>query len=99
MADCETSQTIDLQSILLFIVLFFTIVLPCHALAALGFGDLYRFALKSSRLSSTKVMGSLLLCSESIRSSSRKHANYLGVARQFCVTTFGSVAREKDLGR
>jgi hypothetical protein len=66
----------------------FFFVLLCHALAALGFGrNLYRFALKSGHLSSTKARGSLLLCLESIRSSSRKHGDYPGVARQFCVPT------------
>jgi hypothetical protein len=59
---------------------------PCPSSSRVWF-NLYRFALKSGRLSSTKARGSLLLCSESIRSSSRKHGDYLGVARQFCVPT------------
>jgi hypothetical protein len=59
---------------------------PCPSSSRVWF-NLYRFALKSGRLSSTKARGSLLLCSESIRSSSQKHDDYPGVARQFCVPT------------
>jgi hypothetical protein len=59
---------------------------PCLSSPRVWF-NLYRFALKSGRFSFTKVRGSLLLCSESIRSSSRKHGDYPSVARQFCVPT------------
>jgi hypothetical protein len=45
------------------------------------------FVLKNGRLSSPKLRISLLICSEIIRSSSRKHDGYRGVAQQFCVAT------------
>jgi hypothetical protein len=71
----ENPQPIDIHPIihLLFISLFFLSFFYHRALAALGFGDLCRFALKSGRLFSTKARGSLLLCSESNRPSSRKY--------------------------
>jgi hypothetical protein len=77
------------ESTFLRTVFFTFIVLLRHALASSPrvWFNLYRFALKSGRLSSTKARGSLLLYSESIRSSSRKHGDYPGVARQFCVPT------------
>ena len=50
-----------------YVSLFFLSFFYHRALAALGFGDLCRFALKSGRFSSTKVRGPLLLCSENNR--------------------------------
>jgi hypothetical protein len=74
----------NLLLFLLYTISFIVLSLPCPSNPRVLF-DLYRFALKIGRLSSTKVRGSLLLCSESIRSSSRKHDHYPGVAWQFCV--------------
>jgi hypothetical protein len=56
-----------------YVSLFFLSFFYHRALEALGFGDLCRFVLKSGRLSSTKARGSLFLCSESNRPSSRKY--------------------------
>jgi hypothetical protein len=80
-------ESTQLQSIVIsFTVSFIVLSLSCPSSPRVWF-NLYRFVLKSGRLSSTKARGSLLLCSESIRSSSRKHGDYPGVARQFCVPT------------
>jgi hypothetical protein len=78
--------TITIYSYFFFTVSFIVLSLPCPSSPRVWF-NLYRFALKSGRLSSTKARGSLLLCSESIRSSSRNYGDYPGVARQFCVPT------------
>jgi hypothetical protein len=81
------SQWILLQSYATFIYLCSLLVFFCHALAALGFGWSLPFCPKNGRFSSTKARGSLLLYSESFRSSSQKYDNYLGVAQQFCIPT------------
>jgi hypothetical protein len=83
------APAIDLlrNTIYLFTSSFFIVFLPPFPNSPRVWFNLYRFALKSGRLSFTKARESLLLCSESIRSSSQKHGYYPGVARQFCVPT------------
>jgi hypothetical protein len=90
MADWESTHLIDLLNTiyryLLLRFVSFSLPLPCSSSPRV-WSNLCRFILKNGRLSSTKVRGSLLLCSESICLSSRKYDNYPGVARQFCVPT------------
>jgi hypothetical protein len=61
----------------------------CHALVTLEFGSSLPFCAEKRPVLLHESEGSLLLCSESNRASSRKHDNYHGVARQFCVPTEG----------
>jgi hypothetical protein len=66
------------------------IVFSCHALAALGFGSSLLFCAEKRSVLLHESEGFSLLCSESIRSSLRKHDGYPNVARRFCVPTLSS---------
>ena len=92
--------TIDLST--QFIFTFYYVLLFsffCRALAALELDHLCRFALKSGRASSTKARKSLLLCSKSNRSSSRKHDIILVLATVFRANTIGNSAGEWSIKR
>ena len=70
MADWEKQQSIYQQIHYFFTYVILSIVLLCRALAALGFGNLCRLALKSGRFSSTKARD---LCCFARKAIVRRH--------------------------